>query len=527
MSDDLSFLSRYKNVVSKADERIYAVKYTRVSSKKQDKNFSLPAQNRLIDEWAERNQKTIIADFGGGVESAKRDDRKEFQRMLDFVLPPKNRVKYIIVNDLTRFSRTGGGAISISEELLQKGIEIVSVTQPFDAKEYGGKMYRDMNLILANWENEDRKRKTRMGMIQAMRSGKLCCKPPLGYSKNAEGIIVKNELAPYVEQVFILKAKHKLHNIEIVHRLRQMGWDRCYKQLVQHILDNPFYCGYITHELLGKEVCKGLHEPLISVEMYKSANNIQTPGRGHKKNFDDEQLPMKRFARCSHCGGNLTGFMVKKKYIYYYRCNTKGCHSNISADRLHEAFRNHLYNYTIDHVLVEPLKLQLRYTFEEMNAETEQQRILLTRNLTEIDRNIETLEERYVLGKIDDKLYMKFRARYMEERSTVAAEFDKVKISLSNLDKYVDYSMRIASKINKLWELGTYEERRLLQTLLFPDGIIFNKEKNDYQTVRVNAAFALISTISSTYRGQNKNGAPSRAVLSKLAPQPGLEPGTL
>ena len=95
-----------------------AVMYTRVSGKGQfDKNESLETQSKSIEEYAKRNNLTIVSAFGDTYESAKTDARKEFQRMLSFVNTSKGKISTILVYKMTRFSRTGGKAISIADFL--------------------------------------------------------------------------------------------------------------------------------------------------------------------------------------------------------------------------------------------------------------------------------------------------------------------------------------------------------------------------------------------------------------------------
>ena len=48
----------------------------------------------------------VVADFGGTFESAKSDERKEFQKMLTYVKRNKE-IDAIIVYSYDRFSRTG------------------------------------------------------------------------------------------------------------------------------------------------------------------------------------------------------------------------------------------------------------------------------------------------------------------------------------------------------------------------------------------------------------------------------------
>ena len=52
--------------------------------------------------------------FGGTYESAKTDDRKEFNRMLSFVKRSKN-ITYVIVYSYERFSRSGINGAQIAD----------------------------------------------------------------------------------------------------------------------------------------------------------------------------------------------------------------------------------------------------------------------------------------------------------------------------------------------------------------------------------------------------------------------------
>ena len=124
-----------------------AVIYTRVSSKEQaDKNLSLDFQRKSIEEYASRNGFTIAASFGGTYESAKTDGRKEFARMLDYVKKSKGAVSHILVYTLDRFSRTGGGAIKLAEELREKyGVTVFAVTQPADTSNPSGVLQQSIH----------------------------------------------------------------------------------------------------------------------------------------------------------------------------------------------------------------------------------------------------------------------------------------------------------------------------------------------------------------------------------------------
>ncbi|UPT68607.1 MAG: recombinase family protein [Sphingobacteriales bacterium JAD_PAG50586_3] len=72
------------NVDSKGT--IYGVIYTRVSSKDQfDKNGSLETQLKMCNNLAQNYHVEVLEAFGGTYESAKTEERKEFQRMMKFI----------------------------------------------------------------------------------------------------------------------------------------------------------------------------------------------------------------------------------------------------------------------------------------------------------------------------------------------------------------------------------------------------------------------------------------------------------
>ncbi|MEK6616810.1 MAG: recombinase family protein, partial [Bacteroidota bacterium] len=143
------FAKYHKNGKAKITTNV--VVYTRVSTKEQaDNNLSLETQLRTIDEFSKRNGKNVLAYFGGTYESAKTDGRKEFQRMLDFIKKNKGKVSQILVYALDRFSRTGGGAIKLAQELREKhGVEVFAVTQPNDTSIPSGAFTQDIQFIFS------------------------------------------------------------------------------------------------------------------------------------------------------------------------------------------------------------------------------------------------------------------------------------------------------------------------------------------------------------------------------------------
>src|SRR5579872_568852 len=119
--------------------------YTRVSSKEQmDTNQSLEWQKKYCMEYAVKNKLEIKGYFGGTYESAKSDERKEFSRMLGSVKASKEKISFILVYSLDRFSRTGDSAIYIASCLKKTGVNIMAVTQPIDTNSHAGALQQNI-----------------------------------------------------------------------------------------------------------------------------------------------------------------------------------------------------------------------------------------------------------------------------------------------------------------------------------------------------------------------------------------------
>jgi hypothetical protein len=76
---------------------------------------------------------------------------------------------------------------------------------------------------------------------------------------------------------------------------------------------------------------------------------------------------------------------------------------------------------------------------------------------------------------------------------TIAQEINKTSLEKSNLDLYIDKSLELSCNLHKIWELGNYSEKQQLQNLLFPNEIIYSREKDSCRTTKSTSVLELIS----------------------------------
>jgi site-specific DNA recombinase len=90
-----------------------AVKYGRVSSKEQEKEgFSIPAQFKLIDQYAQSQGLKVVREFVD-VETAKRPGRTGFDEMIKFL--KRSSVRVLLVEKTDRLYRNLKDYVTIDE----------------------------------------------------------------------------------------------------------------------------------------------------------------------------------------------------------------------------------------------------------------------------------------------------------------------------------------------------------------------------------------------------------------------------
>ena len=512
----------------KKNSDVKCVIYTRVSSQEQASNTSLETQIEACRNYARTNGFEIVSEFGGTYESAKSDEgRKEFKRMLDFI-KIRRTVTQIVVYSLDRFSRTGPGALAIIEDLKGRGVSVHAVTQPADTDTAVGQLMQQVNLIFSNYDNNLRRDKTVGGMLKRMQNGYYCGTAPHGYVNTKIGgqkvIVPDGKKSKLIRKAFKWKAEERISNEEVRERLKARGWDVA-KQTLSRLFKNPVYCGLLAHNLLNGELLPGKHEPLVSQEMFLAANDVnakffRTTGNDPEK----PEVSLKAWCKCEKCQRPLRGYIVKAKGLWYYKCPTKGCGVNRNADKVHTLFLDELRRYSIPEEMIGPVTLEFESVVSAYFENQFQEVDALRRQRSEFEDQLDTVETKYVLDKIGEDLFQKHSRKIKAQIATIDLEIERTGRQVSNLDSFVSESVQIAANLAVLWENGDYRDRQRVQTLVFPEGMTYDKENDKCRTFRVSEIFRLIHEISQKM-GQKKMGQTGKKTgLSHSVRATGLEP---
>ena len=522
--------------------------YTRVSSKMQLVNNSLDEQRSEIVQYANNNGFALKNMFGGTYESASGDfTRKEFTKLLDDVKRAKKKPFAIAIKFISRFSRTGGGGITIVQELVDKiGVHLIETSSGLCTNDERSKLDIYSKLLDSRRENIDRLEKTIPGMKALLRAGNWLGKAPRGYtmrgkkvadytllqetqsiSINEEGEILKQAWQWKLrgERDYIIRQKLELLNLAIS------------KQGLSSMWRNPFYCGILVNSLIEEPIqgnWKGLvsQEDFWIVDSMLSKNKVNV-NKEYTKNKVNEFRPLTGFLRCE-CGSLLTSYKAEKKGLHYYKCQKcKNASFNAQTTKksknegLNNSFEKFLSNYTLNAPFIEPFKLQLNKLFDTMNTEAKAEMRCLIAKKKELEKKMENLDDRYFNNpNFGDEKYNRYVLQFEAELRAVNEQMELSERKVSNHKIHVEKVVERVKNISDCWASGDVENKIRIQNLVFPEGLSIRAENREYLTAKVNSTFALIPMITGGEPDSKNKKTHQNIDGSFLVAGTGLEPAT-
>src|SRR5216684_461474 len=291
-----------------------AVIYARVSSKDQEREgYSIPAQLKLLREYAQRNEFTIVREFVD-VETAKIAGRKQFGEMLlFFTKDPACRV--LLVEKTDRLYRNFRDCVTLEdldvEIHLPKEGQVISKDSKSQAK-----LVHGIQLVIARNYIENLRDEVRKGMREKAAQGIYPSRPPLGYRNNKllRTIEVDPDNAPIAQRMFKLYATG-MYSLASLRQFLKAEYGKVFtKWHIDKLLRNPFYMG--TYEWEGKSYA-GTHPPLVGPEIFSRVRDVLSGKARPRK--QKHEFAFSGLLRCAHDNCAVTAEFKKQKYTYY-RC---------------------------------------------------------------------------------------------------------------------------------------------------------------------------------------------------------------
>ncbi|MEI2621934.1 MAG: recombinase family protein [Candidatus Nanopelagicales bacterium] len=323
----------------------FAVSYLRVSTKEQAEKggqaegFSIPAQREANQRKADQLGATIIEEFVDAGESARKADRPELMRMIQYVA--KHKTNYCIVHKVDRLARNRADDVTIHLALKDAGVTLVSATENIDETPSGMLLHGIMSSI-AEFYSRNLATEVVKGLSQKAAQGGTVTKAPIGYrnvgvrdefGREVRTVEIDEERARLVRWAFQVFASgdwttSQLHQELVARGLTTAASPRrpsrpIGKSSVHRMLTNPYYKGSVRYQGV---TYAGAHEAIVPNEVW---DQVQTVLGTHRSAADATQVHehyLKGTVFCGQCGSRLLVCNAKSSQgtIYpYFVCASR------------------------------------------------------------------------------------------------------------------------------------------------------------------------------------------------------------
>jgi len=496
--------------------------YTRVSTEDQKENgFSLQDQERRLREHCKREGKRIVAHFQDDY-SAKDFNRPEFQRMLSDLRNKTLKVSQFLCVRMDRFSRNVTSTLEMIQVLKGLKVEVSFLENDYDLTIPENLIPYLVNIALPQVENERRGLNTKQGLRQAKREGRWVARAPKGYKNDKiNKIVVVGDDARFVKKAFREVALRIKSVDKIRSELNQEGFD-CSKQQFYNLLKNPFYVGFIKIEAWRNEKeedVRGLHEPLISVELFNEVQEVFRKGKMKdvRPSKYNDKFPLRGYLICNQCENKLTASSSKgrSKHYSYYHCQN-GCTERHDAIGVNQEFSDYLKSLTIDDEVVELYNEILLDVFKEREGTKEEKLKVLRGQIKVLNEQQDSVDDRLLRGELSSVDFNRISKKLKENISTIEYKAQELEGQESNLEKHLKVGLSIMRNLSHYYDLGDVPVKQKIVGSIFPEKLIFDGK--NYRTARMNSFIELISSKSMNLRSLKTRKATKDSGLSNMAP---------
>jgi site-specific DNA recombinase len=470
-----------------------AVKYLRFSSEEQS-HFSIERQEMITSSWMTHANVEAVDCFVDQGWSATNFDHPDFIKLNAFIEKNYRNIDYLVVSDLTRFSREVGDAVNIAKKIQKTyGIRIVSAGRGniYDCTDHNSFFMMGLEFLLGNTENLKRINDINSGIYaaKAINQRYIGPRPPFGYRREGRG---KNSiLVPVPEEAAIVQLVYHsyLKNVPIPvieADAKDKGLRGTRNSLIEGILASPIYSSQ-QYVKSYKDQPGGLfplkdQEPIIDLVTWNQVQEkMKRKVKVHVRLHDE--LPLRGVLHC-HCGKLLTGAPSRGKsgkYWYYYKCNVASQHNNFSAIRAHDQLLEAFNYMSLPPKMVKSITLKSEFTLEARTKDKANQVAKKQAELEKIEADVASLERKWIAEQINFETYNRWHNDFTKQRNYVRAQIDQLNKNTTDIHKLLMENISWLTDMSNVYKsCRTTLQKQELIRLVFDNSLYF--EDHIYRT---------------------------------------------
>jgi DNA invertase Pin-like site-specific DNA recombinase len=448
---------------------IQCVLYAQVSLREQEREgYSIPAQEKLLREYAVSNGMTIAREFVD-VETAKVTGRTGFNEMLSY-LGSSLGCSIILVEKTDRLYRNIKDWVTVDELEVEVHFVKESIVLSKDSKS-SDKFLHGIKVLMAKNYCDNLSEEVKKGLTEKASQGAWPARAPIGYITNKEAHLIEPDpqKAHFIVRLFqwYSTGEHSLKRLSELAKesgLFSRNSMAINKAGIHRILNNPIYYGEFIWK--GKRYL-GKHKPLIPKILFDQVQDVF--GAANHPKETKRGYAFAGLVKCHLCGCSMTPEIKKGRYIYYHCTQAKGKCNNtyVREEMLSDLFADVIKKIHIDEDTVEDIKKALMESQEDKVEYHRKSIGSLRSRYDRVQRMMDRAYEDKLNGKVPEQLW---------ERKSVEWNNDLVNIQFqikshesANLE-YCKTGVEILELANQAYDMylqqSCKEQRKLLNIIL-------------------------------------------------------------
>ena len=470
-----------------------AVLYLRVSSDEQVRGTSLDSQEDARRRYCAANDLEIVKVFREKGESAKSDNRPLFQEMVAFCTKRQNRIDHAVVYKLDRFARNSTDYHVHAGALARADVTVRSATEPV-GDDPVGQLLETILAGIAQFDNDIRGERSRLGMRGIAQRGGWCFRAPLGYclARSPGGLPILEEdpaTGPLVRKLFEAVASGRYTTVGLTEYAATLGLrgrtgKPLHVQTIHKMLRMGVYAGRIEGKLTDGRIVKAAFAPLVPEELYDRVQ-VVLAGQGHVPSphlRNNPDFPLRRFVLCGSCGRPLTGSHATgragRRYPQY-RCAKKACRAvNVRAEALEGAFMGLLKEIKIESSpLLQRFRQRVLEEWQVRHAEVIASQGRWKAQAETLAKKQAVLLDKMLDGTVDEATYRAKNAELTQQIAVARVRYQEAAGDEFNIEMAIHLACLMVQNAGRLWyKMTELDRRQRLQRALFPDGLAYHQE---------------------------------------------------
>lgn len=459
-----------------------ALGYARISDKDQS-NFSLAAQSRIITEFCEKNNFTLRNIFTDDGRSAKNFDRAEWRKLEKFIHENHQGIDLFIVVKYDRFSRNLHESLGMIKKIEERfKIEIISINEPIPVKRSSPMFFqiRSQYLVGAQVEWMIIRERTKEGIHNANLAGRYLSRAPLGYINTTDQsgkplLYIHNEKSRIIKEIYnlYLTGVPPMEIYKIINRDKKILYSRTD---VRRILTNPVYAGMVrvkAWEDQPEKLVKGVHKAIIPEADWWRAQDMINVKPTSKKVKLTEKFPLRGVLHCE-CGHLFTSGQSKGKPGYYFHISNHRKHYN--ANIVHDKFNQLLQHLSLPETHVKRLQEIIQEKIKEHVKRSKNLIDARRRKLYECDFKLESINEKFILNEFDAKDYHHYKEKYTREKELLLREIKELQQPEDKLNKNFLSSLHHLTSVRECFNRLDLSKQQVFINMVFEHSLSYAED---------------------------------------------------